>query len=327
MKLCYYEAPAEGKEQATTIMDSTAGIVDAEVETEVAETNVCCANCDIAGGDINLKKCAACGLVRYCNVECQREHRPRHKKACKKRGKELHDQELFTQPDETHLGECPICFLPLPLDPSKSGFGSCCSNVICKGCDYANDISGGGDRCPFCREPATNMKEFRKRLTKRVKANDPAALRHMGATCYTEGNYDAALEYFTKAAKLGDLAAHYKIGVMYWQGEGVEKNEEKAVYHFEIAAIGGHPGARHGLACIEGRNGNIERSVKHFIIGANLGCVFAMKKLWKHYSDGNITKKDLDATLRSHQAALDAMKSEQRYRADVEADYLQRMGA
>ena len=114
---------------------------------------------------------------------------------------------------------------------------------------------------------------------------------------------------------------------MFWQGEGVEKNEEKAVYHFEIAAIGGHPGARHILAQIEGRNGNIERSVKHFIIGANLGCVFAMKKLWKHYSDGNITKKDLNATLRAHQAALDAMKSEQRDRADVEADYLRRMGA
>jgi len=47
-------------------------------------------------------------------------------------------------------------------------------------------------------------------------------------------------------------------------------------------------------------------------------CSPLMKELWKHYSHGNITKEDLDATLRSHQAALDAMKSEQR---DI-ADYL-----
>ena len=188
-------------------------------------------------------------------------------------------------------------------------------------------MSGGGDRCPFCREPRPSKAESDKRLKKRVKANDPAALRHMGTKCHDEGDYEGTFEYFTKAAELGDIEAHYKLGVRYWQGEGVEKNEEKAVYHFEIAAIGGHPGARHGLACIEERNGNIERSVKHFIIGANLGVEESMKKLWKHYSDGNITKEDLDATLRAHQAALEAMKSEQRDRADVEADYLRRMGA
>ena len=42
-----------------------------------------------------------------------------------------------------------------------------------------------------------------------------------------------------------------------------------------------------------------------------------MKALWKHYSLGNITKEDLDTTLRTHQAALVAMKSEQRDSAEV----------
>jgi DNA-binding GntR family transcriptional regulator len=41
-----------------------------------------------------------------------------------------------------------------------------------------------------------------------------------------------------------------------------------------------------------------------------------MKELWKHYSAGNITKENLDATLRTHQAALDATKSEQREAAE-----------
>ena len=52
---------------------------------------------------------------------------------------------------------------------------------------------------------------------------------------------------------------------MYHEGEGVEKDEEKAAYHWEKAAIGGHPQARYNLGSIEEENGNIERSVKHLI--------------------------------------------------------------
>ena len=54
---------------------------------------------------------------------------------------DLHDRKLFTQPDETHLGECPLCFLPLPIDKNKSVFRTCCSEIICKGCVVANIMS------------------------------------------------------------------------------------------------------------------------------------------------------------------------------------------
>jgi TPR repeat protein len=116
-------------------------------------------------------------------------------------------------------------------------------------------------------------------------------------------------------------------GNMYHDGDGVQKDEEKEVYHHEMAAIGGHPYARHNLGCYENDNDHMERAVRHFIIAANLGYDKSMKALWKHYSAGNITKEDLDATLRAHHAAIDATKSEQRDRADVEADYLRRVGA
>ena len=52
--------------------------------------------------------------------------------------------------------------------------------------------------------------------------------------------------------------------------------------------------------------------MKHIIIAAKLGCDLAMKGLWTHYFEGNVTKEDLDATLRAHQAAIDATKSPQR---------------
>ena len=67
----------------------------------------------------------------------------------------------------------------------------------------------------------------------------------------------------------------------------------------------------------EKKNGNVERAVKHFIIAAKLGHEESMKALWSHYSDGNITKEDLDATLRTHQAAITAMKSAQRDAAEA----------
>jgi hypothetical protein len=104
--------------------------------------------------------------------------------SCKMRAAKLHHKKLFIQPDESHLGECPICFLPMPIGPQTSTFYSCCSKLICNGCDYANDMSNGGDRCPFCRESTPEDKEeFDKNHMERVKANDPAAMREMGKQC------------------------------------------------------------------------------------------------------------------------------------------------
>ena len=112
---------------------------------------ICCANCDVAEvDDIKLKDCDGCDLVKFCSDKCMENHREQHDDECKKRAQELHDKELFRQPDGCHLGECPLCFLPMPLDVRKSTFYSCCSKAICNGCDYANDMSNGGDRCPFC---------------------------------------------------------------------------------------------------------------------------------------------------------------------------------
>jgi TPR repeat protein len=153
-------------------------------------------------------------------------------------------------------------------------------------------------------------------MMKRIKAGDPVAMSKMGIKGYHEGDYDTAYEYWTKASQLGDPEAHHLLGYMYWKGKGVEKDEVKKVHHWEKAAIGGHPTARYNLGCYEGNNGNSERSVKHFIITANLGHEKSMKALWKHYSAGNITKEELDATLRTHHAAINEMKSSQREAAE-----------
>ena len=131
---------------------------------------------------------------------------------------------------------------------------------------------------------------------------------------YKEGDYSSAFEYYTKAAALGDLDAHAhaKLAYLYFEGKGVEKDEKKAVYHLEEAAIGGDPYARHILAFDEMENGRPERAVKHLIIAANMGFEDSMKELWKCYAGGYISKDDLNATLRTHHDAVEATKSPQR---------------
>ncbi len=62
---------------------------------------------------------------------------------------------------------------------------------------------------------------------------------------------------------MGDIDAHYDLGLLYRMGLGVEKDKKKVVYHSEEAAICSHPAARWKLGFIEEKNGNSERSVKH----------------------------------------------------------------
>ena len=106
------------------------------------------------------------------------------------------------------------------------------------------------------------------------------------------------------------------LSLMYHHGKGLEKDEEKEIHHLEEAAIGGHPVARHNLGCKEGRKGNVERAMKHFIIAATQGYGVSMKELMNAFKLGHVSKKELAATLRAHQAAVDATKSPQREAAE-----------
>jgi len=152
---------------------------------------------------------------------------------------------------------------------------------------------------------------------KRVKVNDPLATCFMGTRHFHEGDYDAAIEYWTKAAELGHAEAHFQLSTMYMMGIGVEKDEKKEVIHLEEAAISGDPCGRYNLALIEERNGMIERAVKHWIIAANLGHDDSIKTLKLYYGNGKVSKEDFTAALRAYQAAVDAAKSPQREAAEA----------
>ena len=290
-------------------------------ELEVEAADEVCASCGIAGvDDITLKFCDDCDLIKYCSDECQENHREQHDAACKKRKAELHDKKIFEQPDGSHMGECPICCLPLHLDPRKSIMMTCCSKVICNGCDYVNKMreiaEGLEHRCAFCREPVPKSDE-EQQVMERIKKNDPAAMTQMGKKHYSEGDYGKAVEYWTKAAEMGDAAANYCLGDSYYRGNGVEKDVKKAVYHREQAAIGGHPAARLFLGLHESENGRFDRAAKHWIIAANLGCDTSLKLIKELFIQGIVGEEDYTTALRGYQSAVDETKSPER--EEVEA--------
>ena len=283
-----------------------------------------CAACG-KGGE-SLKKCTACKLVKYCGVDCQRAHRPKHKKECKRRAAELRDEELFKQPPSRE--DCPICFLELPFRDDQIIYQACCGKFICKGCVLAtSEQSVECPLCPFCRTPIVHTQdEVRKQLEKRIELNDAQAIAVTGydyalGTGGLQQNINKALELFQKATEYGSINAHDYLGTIYFSGDGVQVDEEKVNHHLEIAAIGGHVGARYNLGVVEEKNnGNHHRAVKHWIISATAGHDKSLKEVQNGYRLGLVTKDDFEKTLRAHKKSKDELKSEWRDKAKAFAD-------
>jgi len=262
-------------------------------------------------------------MVKYCNRDCQIAHRPQHKKACKKRAAELHDEKLFK---EVEPDECPICLLPMPISSDDTTIESCCGKRICNGCVYAMNMSeGGADLCAFCRTPTIKSDEEEIERTKKLidKGNVEAFLLLAGY--YIHGSrglaqdYQKAHDLMIKAGELGCASGYYNLGVAYDEGRGVEVNMKKAKYYWELAAMNGSVNARHNLGCIEGRSGNHHRAYKHYMIAAKAGDTPSLDYVKKGFMAmaGFVTKDEYANTLLAHQARQEEMKSDAREKARV----------
>jgi hypothetical protein len=283
-----------------------------------------CANCSKGEEDesTKLKTCTACKLVKYCSRDCQIAHRPQHKRECKKRAAEIQDEKLFKQPPP--LDDCPICMLRLPYLGTGRMYMSCCGKVICCGCLYAPVHDNQGNviaekTCPFCRTPlSTSVEEDMKRMEKRIKLNDARAIYNMGGY-YANGLYGLpqnmakALELWHRAGELGYAESYYHIGNVYKRDGGlVERDENKAKRYYELAAMRGDAMARYNLGVIEANLNNINRALRHWMIAVKDGYSRTLKCIKALYSNGDATKDDYNKALRSYQAYLDEIKSDQR---------------
>ncbi|EJK43952.1 hypothetical protein THAOC_37554 [Thalassiosira oceanica] len=283
-----------------------------------------CANCGKEGSDaIKLKNCTACFLVKYCSVDCQKIHRKKHKKACKKRVAELKDEKLYGQGHERAEGDfCPLCFLAIPFPVAgHAQIFICCMKRVCNGCCLAADKSGLGNICPFCRTPlAKNDNEVIGMVQKRVDARDPEAISHLG-DIYNHGEYgleknvSRAFELWSEAAELGSASALAKIGTLSYHGDGVAHDEAKSIHCWEAAAMKGDIGSRHSLGGVELIKGNYDRAVRHFFISAKMGIKESLDEIKKMFALGLATKAQYAETLKGYQDAVEEMKSPQREEA------------
>ena len=157
-------------------------------------------------------------------------------------------------------------------------------------------------------------------IQKRVDAGDPAAIYHLGVQ-YEHGRYGLkedvtrAVELYERAAELGGKGAHYNLGILYANGEGVERDTSKAFRHYEAAAICGVVNARNNLGCEEFRTGHCDLALQHWMISANLGCENALKNVKAFYMNGLATKADYAAAMRGYQSAIEEMSSPDREEA------------
>jgi len=128
-------------------------------------------------------------------------------------------------------------------------------------------------------------------------------------------DYAKALELFVRAGELGHAAGYNDVGYAYENGRGVEIDEKKAKYYYELAAMGGDVDARYNLGAVEENAGNMNGALKHYMIAAVGGDDISLKKIQKLYTNGHATKDDYAKALRAYQAYLAEIKSTQRDKA------------
>ena len=282
-----------------------------------------CANCGKGKeSSIDLKSCAACKLVKYCSRDCQIAHRPQHKKECKKRAAEIHDEKLFEEPPLQE--DCPICMIRLPTLDTGRTYMACCGKSICSGCVHgfqSRVTKKEHDVCPFCRTPApATNEEIVKRNEKRIDMNDSVGMLSIGCMyrdgdCGLPQDHAKALEFWHRAGELGCAEAHYSIGIAYYIGRGVERDKKRAVHYFELAAMEGDVEARHNLGIEEENGGDINRALKHWMISARFGSTDSLNSIKLMNKNGDATKNDHDKAIKAYQAFIDEIKSDQRDKA------------
>ena len=280
-----------------------------------------CSNCgNTESDDLRLKTCTGCVGIKYCSRECQIAHRPQHKQDCRMVSTIAHamyDAELFKQPPSNE--DCPICLRLLPSKPTGSNYQACCGNFLCVGCMHAPVYDHQGNlitekKCPFCRaEERVTNKEVINRITKRIKINNDANAMHLLGYYYYKGgrglrrDVTKTYELWHRAGELGCALSNFCIAQM-------ESDTRKKYQCYKLAAMGGNVDARHNLGMNELRADppDYHRALKHFMIAIAAGYYQSLGMIRDLYTSGHATRDDYAKALKSYQAYLNEIKSDQR---------------
>ena len=113
---------------------------------------------------------------------------------------------------------------------------------------------------------------------------------------YQTGQFEEALELYTKAASKGLADAQFQLGKMYYLGEGTSKDYSSASMWFKRAARQRHAKAEYGLAtCYMNGDGvpvNYDQALMYMKASAIRGYVPAQQKLADLYQKGVLVEAD-----------------------------------
>lgn len=133
-----------------------------------------------------------------------------------------------------------------------------------------------------------------------------------GVNAAFAGDYDTALKEFTAAAENGLDLAQYNLAILYFTGQGVERDLGKAFHWTEAAALQGHVNAQFNLGSLymegDGVARDVSKAVEWFGRAARAGHPDAAYFLADIYNRGDGVKRD---RVQAHAWASQAVYNEQ----------------
>jgi TPR repeat protein len=150
-----------------------------------------------------------------------------------------------------------------------------------------------------------------------------AADFHEGLAAYKRGDYEAALREWRPLAAQGDVESQYRLGRMYYHGEGVRDDAEAAKW-YERAAARGHVRAQNNLGLLYEQGRGVERDEKKAAAwyrgAAEQGLATAQSNLARLYDVGLGVGQDHVEAAKWYRSAAEQGHAHAQYRLAVMLD-------
>ena len=168
--------------------------------------------------------------------------------------------------------ECLICMEPTNFDYVTSQYWVCCGQRMCTNCCDNHTLAIKGERktCPFCRASLmyyNDPKYLSQLLLWAEKGRSWAQVGLAELYCdsaHAEKNIEKAIYYFELAAAEGQQIALFNLGDIYLFGNGEEGAQlidyEKALHYFKLAAEGGSTNAYSNIGFMYDQGLGVNRS-------------------------------------------------------------------
>ena len=124
-----------------------------------------------------------------------------------------------------------------------------------------------------------------------------------------ERDINKAIYYYSLAADKNDPEAQYNLGFIYYEGQFIEPDGNKAIYYYKLAANNNYANAYFGLGNFynEGKftSRNINKVIHYYSIASALNCFQAQYNLATIYMIGDLVPQDINKAIYYYSLASD----------------------